>query len=98
MEGSSKDTPERFLLYLGFQANSQQICFKGKAGLTCHKGTLPLFSSQMSDIIIKLPLYELTVSKVRLLSELSPIREEFPGRRTVPPTTASLEQDLETAA
>lgn len=52
----------------------------------------------MSDIIIKLPLYELTVSKVRLLSELSPIREEFPGRRTVPPTTASLEQDLETAA
>ena len=95
MEGSSKDTPERFLLYLGFQANSQQICFRGKAGLTCRKGTLPLFSS---EIIIKLPRYELTVSKVRLLSELSPIREEFPGRRTVPPTTASLEQELETAA
>lgn len=98
MEGPSKDTPEGFLLYLGFQANSQQIRFRGKPGLTCRKGTLPLFSSQMSEIIIKLPLYELTVSKVGLLSELSPIREEFPGRRTVPPTTASLELELETAA
>ena len=98
MEGPSKDTPEGVLLYLGVQANSQQICFRGKPGLTCRKGTLPLFSSQMSEIIIKLPLYELTVSKVGLLSELSPIREEFPGRRTVPPTTASLEQELETAA
>lgn len=77
MEGPSKDTPEGFLLYLGFQANSQQIRFRGKPGLTCRKGTLPLFSSQMSEIIIKLPLYELTVSKVGLLSELSPIREEL---------------------
>lgn len=97
MEGTSKDMPEGFLLYLGFQANSQQICFRGKLGLTCRKGTLPLFSSQMSAIITKLALYKLIVSKLRLLSALSPIREEFPGCRTVPPTTASLEQELETA-